>query len=370
MIKNKWTGEEFPVNKCNFAQSGTGQFNSGGSILNSTDYAYHQLIEKILEEGLWKQNRTGIKTLSVFGPQVEFPLVGNMFPLISTKRVHLKSIIGELLWFLSGSTNKFELRDKYDTTIWDEWGNDETGELGPVYGHQWVNWEYLSIQGLAHYGIDANKVREPLCDGLLYGQRHIKKSINQLQNIIDTLKTNPDDRRMIVSAWHVDQIPEMALPPCHWSYQFYTSEIPRKKRIELYRDEYAPGMEIKDDHWTDSKLKTRNIPTRKLDIKMNIRSWDIFLGGPFNIASYAILLMMMAQEVDMLPGNLYISAGDVHIYENHFEYIFKQLSRSSKEAPPIMLLNENKGFWDFAPEDFELKGYDPHPNWKNIPVAV
>jgi len=321
MIKNKWTGEEFPVNKCNFAQTGTGQFIPGGSILNSTDYAYHQLIEKILEEGLWKQNRTGVKTLSIFGPQVEFPLVGNSFPLISTKRVHLKSIIGELLWFLSGSTNKFELRDKYDCTIWDEWGNDETGELGPVYGHQWVNWTYL----------------QPVTTHIP-GTYDIK-SINQLQNIIDALKTNPDDRRMIVSAWHVDQIKDMALPPCHWSYQFYTNQYPGEEK-------------------------------RRLHLKMNIRSWDIFLGGPFNIASYAILLLMMAQEVDMLPGDLFISAGDVHIYENHFEYIFKQLSRSSKEAPPIMLLNKNKGFWDFSPEDFELKGYDPHPNWKNVPVAV
>ena len=137
MIKNKWTGEEFPVNECNPAQ--TGEFKTSGPILNSVDYEYHQLIEKILKEGLWKQNRTGTKTLSIFGPQVSFDL-RNGFPLLTTKKVHLKSIIGELLWFLSGSTNKHELKEKYGVSIWDEWGNDETGELGPVYGHQWVNW--------------------------------------------------------------------------------------------------------------------------------------------------------------------------------------------------------------------------------------
>jgi len=333
MIKNKWTGEEFPVNKCNPAQTKAGEFKSSGSILNSVDYEYHTLIEKILEEGLWKENRTGTKTLSIFAPQVTFEHVGSSFPLLTTKKVHLKSIIGELLWFLSGSTNKHVLRDKYETTIWDEWGDDETGELGPVYGHQWVNWTYVKPdselsntwkKGLTHYpgGFKA---------------RH--KSINQIQNLIDTLKTNPDDRRMIVSAWHVDQIPDMALPPCHWSFQCDTRKYPK----------------------TDKRV---------LNLKMNIRSWDILLGGPFNIASYALLLQMLAQEVGMIAGNLTISAGDVHIYENHLEYIFKQLNRSSKSAPPTMKLNLDKGFWDFEPSDFELKNYDAHPNWKNVPVAI
>lgn len=282
--------------------------------LNSVDYEYHSLLEKILQEGIWKQNRTGVKTLSIFGPQVKFKNVAENFPLLTTKKIHLKSVVGELLWFLSGSTNKHELRDKYGVTIWDEWG-DETGELGPVYGHQWVNWEYF------------NKESQEI------------EHINQLKNIIDTLKTNPDDRRMIVSAWNVPDIPRMALPPCHWSYQFYSV---------LY-----PGEE-----------------KRRLHIKMNIRSWDFLLGAPFNIASYALLLMMMAQEADMFAGDLYISAGDVHIYENHFEYILKQLSRCSKSSPPQMKLNTEKDFWNFEPEDFTLENYDSHPNWKNIPVAV
>jgi len=313
-IQNLFTDEKFTVGE-------------NATMLNSVDYEYHSLIEKILEEALWKQNRTGVKTLSIFGPQIKFENVGENFPLLTTKKIHLKSVIGELLWFLSGSTNKHELKEKYGTSIWDEWGDDETGELGPIYGHQWVNWEYMEFAKGDHGATFS-------ADGLWR-----RKSINQLQNIIDTLKTNPDDRRMIVSAWNVPAIPEMALPPCHWSYQFYTNQYPGEEK-------------------------------RRLHIKMNIRSWDFFIGAPFNIASYALLLMMMAQEVDMLPGDLYISSGDVHIYENHLEYIMKQLSRDSKGSIPKMELNKNKGFWDFLPEDFNLIGYDPHPNWKNVPVAV
>jgi len=324
MVKNIWTGENFS------------KFIHGEPLLkqlNDADYQYHQLIYQILNDGLWKQNRTGVKTLSIFGPQVKFKDVGNKFPLLTTKRIHLKSVIGELLWFLSGSTNKHELRDRYNTTIWDEWGDDKTGELGPVYGHQWVNWSYYVPERV--YGMDQGLVDKKGT----YLEVPSKKSINQIQNIIDTLKTNPDDRRMIVSAWHVDQIPDMALPPCHWSYQVYTNQYPGEEK-------------------------------RRLHLKMHIRSWDIFLGGPFNIASYALLLLMLANEVDMIPGDLTISAGDVHIYENHMEYIGKQLSRDSKGDEPKMLINKEKGFWEFEPDDFNLVKYDPHSNWKNVPVAV
>ena len=316
MIKNIYTGEEFPVD-WDFDKS---------VALNRTDLTYHGLLLNILTNGLWKQNRTGVKTLSIFGPQVEFINVAERFPLLTTKKIFLKGVIGELLWFLSGSTNKFELKEKYGTSIWDEWGDDETGEMGPIYGHQWVNWEYWKPEPTAM----------PIPS---HGQLRLT-SINQLQNIIDTLKTNPDDRRMIVSAWHVEQLSEMALPPCHWSFQFYTNQYPGEEK-------------------------------RRLHIKMHIRSWDIFLGGPFNIASYAILLLMMAKEVDMLAGNLIISAGDVHIYENHLEYIYKQLERTSKAQEPVMTLNPEKGFWDYEGiQDFELQGYDAHPNWRGVPIAV
>ena len=322
MIINEWSKDKFPVTK-------TQHFDN----LNPTDKQYHELLCKILEEGIWKQNRTGVKTLSIFGPQVEFHNVGEAFPLLTTKKIHLKSIIGELLWFLSGSTNKHVLRDQYGVSIWNEWGDDETGELGPVYGHQWVNWTYVKPDSKL---LNTYKKGLPHFPGG-FKARHY--SINQIQNLIDKLKTNPDDRRMIVSAWHVDQIPDMALPPCHWSFQCDTRQYPG-----------------------DDK--------RTLNLKMNIRSWDIFLGGPFNIASYAILLLMIAQEVDMIPGNLYISGGDVHIYENHLEYIYKQLGRNSKGKEPIMKLNPDKEFWNFTPDDFPLEGYDPHSNWKNVPIAV
>ena len=311
MILNKWHNTTFQVNQVS------------SDKLNEADHIYHSLLEQILSEGVWKENRTGTKTLSIFGPQIVFKNVEENFPLLTTKKVHLKSVIGELLWFLSGSTNKNELRDKYGVTIWDEWNAPNpkfNGDMGPIYGSQWVNWEYF--------------IQHPNYDDLFEIRR-----INQLQNIIDTLKKHPDDRRMIVSAWNVSQLSEMALPPCHWSYQFYSV---------LY-----PG---------DSK--------RTLHIIENQRSIDTFLGLPFNIASYAVLLLMMAKEVNMKAGNLIMNLGDTHIYENHLEYVFKQLERESKRNEPNMNLINNKDFWNYEPADFVLENYDAWPNFKNVPIAV
>lgn len=277
--------------------------------LNNCDKTYHDLIQDIKESGTVKENRTGTKTISVFGRQLRFKNVAEEFPLISTKRIHMKSVIGELLWFLEGSTDKNRLKEHYGVSIWDEWDGPEAkfdGDMGPIYGHQWVNFN--------------------------------EEGVNQIQNVIDTLKTNPDDRRMIVSAWNPLQLYKMALPPCHWSFQFCTRQVKGEDK-------------------------------RHLDIMMNIRSWDVFLGGPFNIASYAILLLMMAKEVDMLAGDLIINAGDAHLYVNHLDYIDKQLSRESKSTPKLEL-NPDKSFWDYTPEDFKLIGYDAHPNWKNVPIAV
>jgi thymidylate synthase len=292
--------------------------------LNPTDREYCDLLTYILTEGVWKQNRTGVKTLSVFGPQVVFKNVGERFPLLTQKKIYTRGVIGELLWFLSGSTDKRVLQEKYKTHIWDEWDAPYPqfdGDMGPIYGHQWVNWEYNeTVLGSCGVGFET-------------------RSINQLQNVIDTLKTNPDDRRMIVSAWKPDQLHEMALPPCHWSYQFYTVQYPEEEE-------------------------------RTLHMKMNIRSWDVFLGAPFNIASYATLLMMVAKEVNMRPGDLYISAGDAHLYEDHLPYVREFLKRDSKGQEPTLLINNKKDFWDHEPEDFKLFGYVSHPNWKNVPVAV
>lgn len=306
MIINKWDNTEFNIDI------------KKDNNLNKTDSKYHKLLIKILKTGVWKENRTGTKTLSIFGEKIKFKNVGEHFPLLTTKNIHIKSIIGELLWFLSGSTDKNELKNKYGVSIWDEWNAPNPkfdGDMGPIYGSQWVNWTYYD---------ESNNLE--------------KKTINQIQNIIDSLKTNPDDRRMIVSAWKVDDIKNMALPPCHWSFQFYSV---------LY-----PGNE-----------------KRTLHLIENQRSVDTFLGLPFNIASYALLLLMVAKEVDMIPGDLTMNLGDTHIYENHIPYICEQLNRSSKSFEPIMQLH-NKTFWNAEIKDFELLNYLSHPNWKNIPVAV
>lgn len=317
MITNKWTGEEFPVysDKAEvFTQT-----------LNDTDSEYHGLMEKILTDGLWKENRTGTKTISIFGPQVRFNDVGNNFPLLTTKKVHLKSVIGELLWFLEGSTDKKRLKEHYGTSIWDEWtgpNSEDPNDMGPIYGNQWVNWRYSTVKKS-----ETGK-----------GVEYETKSINQLQGIIDTLKTNPDDRRMIVSAWRVEQLQDMALPPCHWSFQFYTNQFPGEEK-------------------------------RRLHLIWNQRSVDTGLGLPFNIASYSLMLLMMAQEVDMIPGDLIGNLGDAHIYEDHITQLSKQLSRNSKGLNPTMKLNPDKGFWDFTPEDFTLENYDPQTGLK-MPISV
>jgi thymidylate synthase len=306
MIKNIFTGEEFSVNPTN-------KF-----YFNETDKEYHLLLEKILREGIWKQNRTGIKTISIFGPQIIFKNVGEKFPLLTTKKIFTKGLIGELLWFLSGSTDKKVLQEKYDTSIWNEWNSPNPkfdGDMGPIYGYQWVKWKYYD-----------EKTKE-------------FKFINQIQEVINTLKNNPDDRRMIVSAWAPHDIPDMALPPCHWSYQFYSV---------LY-----PG---------DTK--------RTLHIIENQRSIDTFLGLSWNIASYAILLMMVAQQVDMKPGNLIMNLGDTHLYENHLEFVFKQLERTSTGVEPQLIIQKQKDIFSYEPEHFKIENYNALPNWKNVPIAV
>jgi len=278
--------------------------------LNQTDSIYNSLIYKILEEGIWKSNRTGVKTLSIFGHQLRFKNVGENFPVLTTKKVYFKSVVGELLWFLSGSTDKNVLINKYKTTIWNEWDAPNPkfpGDMGPIYGSQWVNWN--------------------------------GEGINQLQNVINTLKLNPDDRRMIVSAWNPSKISEMALPPCHWAYQFYSFMHPVLNK-------------------------------RVLHLNFNLRSNDYFLGAPFDIPSYALLLLLVAKEVDMIPGDLIMNIGDAHIYENHLSYILEQLNRESKYKEPEISITENKSIWEYELTDIVLQNYVSHPNWQNVPVAI
>ncbi|MBR7026328.1 MAG: thymidylate synthase [Bacteroidales bacterium] len=261
---------------------------------------YLDLLQYIKDNGVNKGDRTGTGTRSVFGYQMRFHLQDG-FPLLTTKKVHLRSIIYELLWFISGSTNIKYLNDN-KVTIWDEWA-DENGELGPVYGHQWRSW--------------------PTPDG---------GHIDQLANLMEQLKKNPDSRRHIISAWNVAEVDKMALPPCHTLFQFYVAE--GRLSCQLYQ-----------------------------------RSADVFLGVPFNIASYALLTQMVAQCCGYELGDFVHSFGDVHIYNNHFEQVDLQLSRTPR-ALPVMKINQDvKDIFSFKYEDFQLEGYDPWPAIK-APVAV
>lgn len=261
---------------------------------------YHDLLQHILDNGTDKTDRTGTGTRSVFGYQLRYNL-SEGFPLVTTKKVHLKSIIYELLWFLNGDTNIKYLTDN-GVSIWNEWA-DENGDLGPVYGAQWRSWA----------GADG-------------------KIVDQISEVIDQIKKNPDSRRLIVSAWNVAEIPNMALAPCHAMFQFYVAD--GKLSLQLYQ-----------------------------------RSADVFLGVPFNIASYALLLMMVAQVCDLEVGDYVHTFGDVHIYNNHFEQVKKQLSRTPKTLPTMKLNPEIKDIFDFGFEDFTLENYEPYPGIK-APVAV
>lgn len=266
---------------------------------------YHSLLQHILDHGTEKADRTGTGTISWFGYQMRFDLAQG-FPLVTTKKVHLKSIIHELLWFLKGETNIAYLKEN-GVSIWDEWA-DENGELGPVYGKQWRSWE----------GKDG-------------------KVIDQIQDVLNQLKNNPDSRRMIVSAWNVGELPEMALMPCHTLFQFYT----------------VPGLNGR----------------RKLSCQLYQRSADVFLGVPFNIASYALLTMMMAQVCDMDAGDFVHTFGDVHIYSNHLDQVKLQLSRDPYPLPQMKINPQVKDIFGFTFSDFQLENYQSHPAIK-APVAV
>ena len=261
---------------------------------------YLQLLQHILDNGVTKTDRTGTGTISTFGYQIRFDL-SKGFPLATTKKVHLKSIIHELLWFLQGSTNIKYLKDN-GVRIWDEWAN-ENGDLGPVYGKQWRSWACK--------------------DG---------KEIDQISEVVEQIKKNPDSRRLIVSAWNVADLPDMALMPCHNMFQFYVAE--GKLSCQLYQ-----------------------------------RSADVFLGVPFNIASYALLTMMIAQVTGLQPGDFVHTVGDVHIYNNHLEQVKLQLSREPYPLPQMQINAEVKNIFDFKYEDFTLLNYQSHPAIKAI-VAV
>jgi thymidylate synthase len=263
-------------------------------------HPYETFMRHVFEHGTPKTDRTATGTRSVFGYQMRFPLADG-FPLVTTKKLHLRSIIIELLWFLRGDSNVQYLREN-GVTIWDEWARPD-GELGPVYGVQWRSW--------------------PTPDG---------GHIDQMTQVLQQIRTNPDSRRLIVSAWNVSDIPRMALPPCHLLFQFYVAD--GKLSCQLYQ-----------------------------------RSCDIFLGVPFNIASYALLTHMVAQQCDLEPGDFVWTGGDCHIYSNHFEQVREQLSRAPRALPRLSIKRKPPSLFEYRYEDFEVVGYDPHPHIK-APVAV
>ena len=262
-------------------------------------HQYEDLMRHVYFHGVNKSDRTGTGTRSVFGYQMRFNL-SEGFPLVTTKKLHLRSIIHELLWFLKGESNIKYLKDN-GVSIWDEWA-DENGDLGPVYGVQWRNWR----------GADRN--------------------VDQIAELVNTIKTNPDSRRMIVTAWNVAELPKMALPPCHMMFQVYVAD--GKLSCQLYQ-----------------------------------RSCDIFLGVPFNIASYSLLTHMLAQQCELEVGDFVWTGGDCHLYNNHFEQVKLQLSREPRPYPQLVIKRRPDSIFDYKFEDFEIVGYDPHPTIK-APVAV
>ncbi|WP_010493367.1 thymidylate synthase [Paenibacillus elgii] len=261
---------------------------------------YLDLLQDIMTSGVRKEDRTGTGTISVFGRQLRFDL-SEGFPLLTTKKLHIRSILHELLWFLSGDTNIRYLQEN-GVTIWDEWA-DENGDLGPVYGSQWRSW--------------------PAPDG---------RSIDQIAKLIEQIKRNPDSRRHLVSAWNPAEVDNMALPPCHYAFQFYVAD-------------------------------------GKLSCLFNMRSVDTFLGLPFNIASYAFLTHMVAQQCDLQPGELIWTGGDVHIYANHVEQVKLQLTREPYPLPQLVIKRKPDSLFDYRFEDFEIVGYQSHPSIK-APIAI
>jgi len=304
---------------------------------------YLELLDKVWSEGVRKQNRTGIDTLSVFGTSMRFDL-SEGFPIITTKKIHIKSIIHELLWFISGNTNIKYLHDN-GITIWDEWA-DENGDLGPVYGHQWVHWDTKSGY------------------------------INQLAEAIQKLKKSPDSRRIIISAWNPADVPKMALPPCHLMYHFNTRPMSLEERLDVAREKLMLKQIQECNLRSDSQrevvmsLMDRNdIPSRYLDCLLYQRSVDVGLGLGFNISSYSLLTMMVAQCVNMIPGEFVWTGGDTHIYVNHIDALQEQAKRKPFPLPTMKINQDIKNIDDFEYNDFVLENYRHHPLIK-MRVAV
>jgi thymidylate synthase len=337
--------------------------------MNNIDKAYQALLQDILDNGVEKTDRTGTGTISVFGRQIRHKM-SEGYPLLTTKKMAFKTMVTELLWFLRGDTNIKYLVDN-GCRIWDgdaykrysiiagvstqvesltqeEFINkiktdDEFakkwGDLGPIYGKQWRNWEY-------QYGDE-------------YNEGHhlptLKKQIDQIQNLIYDLKTNPDSRRLMVNAWNVGELDQMTLPPCHYGFQVYTRELSQSERFNWYGNKI--GSYIHHDH-IEQEMNENNVPTRAISLMWNQRSVDTFLGLPFNIASYGLLLEMIADEVNMVPDELIGNLGDVHLYKNHIEQAKEQITREPMELPTVHVRD---GIFCSSPVDIILENYQSHP---------
>ncbi len=347
-------------------------------------HEYHKLLQRILDKGTVKENRTGIDTVSIFNHTLELDM-NQGFPLITTKKMYTKGIIGELLWFLTGST---DIRDlwKRDIKVWDgNWYDyylkaaEKAGikdpytieelkerqddpvlqqgifEMGPIYGKQWVNWE------LPNYSREHVEYGEP-------NTHHI----NQISQVMDKLINSPDDRRMMVSAWNIADITKMCLPPCHWAFELYTEELTMQERYQWCKDNNVElemleaGLEnVYDD------MRANGVPTRRLSLKWHQRSVDTFLGLPFNIASYAFLLHMFADQANMVPGKLIGDLTNVHIYENHIDLVKEQLTRAPfKYKAPKLILEKAENIFSYTLDNFKIEGYESYPNWKSVHMAV
>ena len=357
--------------------------------MNKVDTEYFRIVNDILTNGKLKKNRTGVDTIGIFGAQAKYNVDLNAFPLLTTKKVHWPAIVHELLWFISGSTNIKYLVDN-NVRIWNEWAykryvdkcgaevintqdefiqkikNDaefakEWGELGEgTYGGMWRNFPFYTQD---NEFVGSSTVKGVSAEYWTFGQ------VDQLQKVINNLKTNPDDRRMIVSAWHPYWVDQCALPPCHCLFHFHTEELTLEERVDILQKQVGPVNLPKFEMWIIQKLNEENIPTRRLNCLLYQRSNDFFLGVPFNIASYSLLTAMIAHVTNMVSGTFTHSHGDAHLYINHLDQIKLQMSREPKSLPSLWLNPEVKSLFDFKYDDIKLLNYDPHPTIK-AEVAV
>lgn len=349
---------------------------------NNVDYQYLDLLRDVLENGVVKSDRTGTGTKSIFGKMLSFKMKDG-FPAITTKKLHFKSIVQELLWFIKGNTNIKYLVDN-DVSIWNEWPwknyltnknvdepdltvkefafkikqdaefAEKWGDCGPIYGKQWRNWETFESDGT--------------------GYASTSEPIDQISKLIHQLKTNPDSRRLMVSAWNVNDLDKMLLMPCHYGFQCWTRELTRKEKIDwLFENCYETGLErsIVEATWGDEDFHDEyyNVPKRALSLMYTIRSNDLFLGCPYNIVSYSLLLHMLAKSVNMIPDELKTIIGDSHIYLTHIDAVNEQLKREPYPLCRLLLKNNKTNIFDYNVDDFEFINYQSHPTIK-APIAI